>query len=167
MEPFLGSIIWRFFRWLPPVVLRRIFNVAWMRKNIDIDIRPRYSGVDIYLPENPDISVWLVLRNRTHFNVTIDRIILKFYYGVQIADLYYFKREKLKPGEEKEIFIRGNIEYFQFQSFVKQYRNKASDIRLEVLAENESRFHNFNIEKTLDGIRPDITNANLLLESNT
>ena len=112
MESILRSVIWRFLRWLPSFVLRKIFSSGWLEKNIYIDIRPRHSSVELYLSNNPMVRVYLEVRNNTHFNIEIDRLIAKFIYGIEMATLNHFKRERLKPGEERSLYITGNIDYY-------------------------------------------------------
>jgi len=79
-----------------------------------------------------------------------------------MATLSHFKRERLKPGEGRSIYITGNIDYNQYQSLPFQHEHNSSHVRLEILAECNSRLHNFCIEKSLEGIKPEIANAHLL-----
>jgi len=162
MESILRSVIWRFLRWLPSFILRRIFSSKWLEKNIYIDIRPRHSSVELYLSNNPIVRVYLEVRNNTHFNIEIDRLIAKFIYGIEMATLNHFKRERLKPGEERSIYITGNIDYNQYKSLPFQHEHNSSNVKLEILTECNSRLHNFRIEKTLEGIKPEIVNEYLL-----
>lgn len=162
MESILRSVIWRFLRWLPSFVLRKIFSSRWLEKNIYIDIRPRHRSVELLHPDNPRVNVYLDVRNNTHFNIEIDRLITKFIYGIEMATLSHFKRERLKPGEERSIYITGNINYNQYKSLPFQHEHNSSHVRLEILAECNSRLHNFCIEKTLEGIKPEIANEHLL-----
>ena len=92
------------------------------------------------------------MKNNSHFNIEVDRLVLKFIYGIEMAKPSHFKRERLNPGETRTIHITGNIEHSQYQSLAYQHHNNYSHCRLEVLAECNSRLHNITIEKTLEGI---------------
>lgn len=162
MESILRSAIWRFFTWLPSFVLGKIFSSGWLEENIYIDIRPRHSSVKLMISDNPTVNIYLDVRNNTHFNIEIDRLITKFIYGIEMATLSHFRRERLKPGEERSIYITGNIGHNQYQSLPFQHEHNSSIVRLEILAECNSRLHNFCIEKTLEGIKPEIANEHLL-----
>ena len=81
-----------------------------------------------------------------------------------MATLSHFKRERLKPGEERFIYITGNIGYHQYKSLPFQHEHNPNHVKLEILAECNSKLHNFCIEKTLEGIKPEITNEHLLKE---
>ncbi|TMO46160.1 hypothetical protein CWC24_10650 [Pseudoalteromonas ruthenica] len=166
MESILGSVIWRFFKWLPPFILRRIFSAEWMMKNIYIDIRPRHTSVEICQPDNPRVSIYLDIRNNTHFNVEIDRILLSFTYGTELANPQHFKREYLKPGESRTIYFTGNIDHSRFQGLAFQYQNNFRHCNLGILAECNTRLHKLCIERTLEGIKPEILNAHLLEAAN-
>lgn len=166
METILGSVIWRFFKWLPPFILKRIFSPEWMMKNIYIDIRPRHTSVQIYQPDNPRVNIYLDIRNNTHFNIEIDRLLLKFTYGTEIANPQHFKREYLKPGESRTLYLTDNIDYTRFQGLAFQHQHNSSHCRLEVLAECNTRLHKFCIQRALEGIKPEISNAHLLDAAN-
>lgn len=166
MESILGSVGWRFLKWLPPFILRRIFSPEWMKKNMYMDIRPRYKSVEIWQPDNPRVNIYLDIRNNTHFNVEFDRILLGFTYGTEIAHLQHFKRECLNPGESRTLYFKGNIDHNRLQSLAYQYQHNSSHCMIEVLAECNTRLHNFCIEKNLEGIKPEIANAHLLEKVN-
>ena len=162
MESILGSVIWRFFKWLPAFILKRIFSSEWMKKNIYIDIRPRHTSVEIWHPDNPRVNIYLDVRNNTHFNIEIDRMLIKFIYGTEMATPNHFKREHLKPGEERSIYVTGNIGYHQYKSLPFQYENNSNHCRLEILAEINTRLHNFSVARSLEGIKPEIHNPQIL-----
>jgi len=162
MESILGNVAWRFFKWLPPFILRRIFSPVWLKNNIYIDIHPRHKSVEIWQPDNPRVNINIDIKNNTHFNVEIDRILLSFTYGTELANPQYFKRENLKPGEGRTLYLKGNIDHARLQSLDFQYQNNSSQCRVEILAECNTRLHKFCVEKSLEGIKPEIANAHLL-----
>jgi len=153
-------------RWLPSFILRRLFSKEWLAKHIYIDIRPRHTSVEIVQPDSPFVRIYLDVKNNTHFQIVIDRLVVKFIYGTEMATLYHFKREAYAPGEERWLYLQANIEHNQFKLLPFQYQHNSRNCRLEILAEINSRFHNFSIERTLEGIRPEIMNSHLLTTVN-
>lgn len=147
-------------------MLRSIFSAEWMMKNIYIDVRPRHTSVEIYQPDNPRVSIYLDIRNNTHFNIEIDRILLSFTYGVEMANPQHFKREYLKPGESRTIYFTGNIDYSRFQGLAFQHQNNSRHCSLGILAECNTRLHKLCIERTLEGIKPEVVNAHFLEAAN-
>lgn len=166
MESILSSVFWRFFKWLPPFILRKVFSPEWMKKSIYIDIRPRNTSVEIWQPDNPRVKIYLDIRNNTHFNIEIDRILLDFTYGVEMANPQHFKREYLKPGESRTLYFTGNIDHNRFQNLAFHYQHNSSHCKIDILAECNTRLHNFCIERSLEGIRPEIANTHLFDASN-
>lgn len=162
MESILGSVAWRFFKWLPSFILRRIFSPEWIMNNIYIDIRPRHNAVKICQPDNPRVTIYLDVKNNTHFNIEVDRILLGFTYGTEIANPQHFKREYLKPGESRTLFLTGNIDHTRFQGLAFQHKHNSSHCSLEVLAECNTRLHKLCVQRNLEGIKPEIVNAHLL-----
>lgn len=162
MESISGNVAWRFFKWLPSFILRRIFSPVWFKNNIYMDVHPRHKSVEIWQPDNPRVNIILDIRNNTHFNVEVDRILLGFTYGTELANPQHFKREHLKPGEGRTLYFKGNIDHARFKSLDFQYQNNSSHCRIEVLAECNTRLHKFCVERNLEGIKPEIANAHLL-----
>jgi hypothetical protein len=162
MEPVLSSFIWKAFNWLPGFILRLIFNESWLKKNIYIDIKPRGSSVEIIQPDNPRVRIYFEIRNNTHFNIVLDRLIIKFIYGIEMASPTHFKRELIKPGKQLNLIIYGDIETSRFKSLAFHYQNNSSHCEIELHAEFNSKIMNFSIERRLDDIKPDIMNAHLL-----
>lgn len=162
MESILGNVVWRFLRWLPSILLRCIFSPAWLSSHMYIDVRPRHSSVEVVHPDSPSVTVWLDVRNNTHFNVEIDRILLKLSYGSELASPNHLRRERLRPGESRSVCITGPIGYFQYKLLPFHHRNNSQNCRLEVVAECNTKLHSFCVNRSLDGIKPEIVNAHLL-----
>jgi hypothetical protein len=162
MEGMLGNALWEVFRWLPGFVFRRFFTVEWLQENVEIDIRPRHSAVSVCQPCNPSVTVYLVVRNNTHFDIEVDRIALKFFYGSEMADILHLRREELQPRETREIYMTASIEQSRADTLPFQYQHNSSYCRLQVLAECTSKLHNFKIETSLEGIRPEFLNEDML-----
>lgn len=162
MESILNSFAWKAFNWLPSFLLRKIFNEEWFKKNIYIDIKPRHSSVEILQPENPRVTIQLEIRNQTHFPIELDRLLVKFIYGIEIAKPNHFKRELIKSGETKNLYLYGNIEANQFGSLAFQHKNNSNHCYIEVWGEFNSKIHCFSTERKLDGIKPEIANVHTL-----
>ncbi len=164
MDGLLSSAIWEVLRGLPGFVFRRFFSLEWLQNHIEIDIRPRHSSVSIIHPQDTSVRVWLVVRNQTHFDIEIDRIVLKFFYGIEMADLVHLRRESFQPREVREIYLTAPIEQSRADKLPFQYQNNSSHCNLQVLAECNSKLHKFRIETKLDGIKPDFLNEKLLMK---
>lgn len=166
MESILSSFIWKAFNWLPGILLRRLFNEHWLKSKIYMDIKPRGIPVEIIQPDNPRVRIQLEIRNDSHFDIVMDRLMIKFMYGIEMAHLTHFKRELIKSGGTLNLSIQGNIDANQFKSLAYYYKEKSRYCALDILSEFNSKIRNFNIERTLDGITPTIMNAQLLDQQN-
>lgn len=160
----LNNALWEVFRWLPGLLLRRFFSANWLAAHFEIDIRPRNSPVEIvYQPKSENsVRIYLSVRNETHFEVEVDRITLKFFYGAEMTDLTHLRRELLAPREKREIYLTAPIETTRAATLPFQYKHNSSHCELHVLAECNSKLHKFRIETRLEGIRPAITNEDQL-----
>lgn len=162
MESILNSFAWKAFKWLPSFLLRRIFSEVWFKNNIYIDIKPRNSSVEIHQPENPKVTIQMEIRNQTHFPIELDRLLVTFSYGIEVAKPNHFKRELIKAGETKSIYLSGNIDANQFNSLAFQHKNNARHCNIEVWGEFNSKIRCFSVERKLDGIKPEIANVHML-----
>lgn len=165
MEAIINSAIWRFLGWLPSFILGWIFSPKWLDSKVNIDIRPRHQSVEICQPENPEVVICLEIRNGSHFNLLLDRIVCKFIFGIEICQPIHLKRINIKPGESADVYLTQNIPSAQFSKLPFHYKNNIDRARLELFAEFESKFHKFTSERNLDGIKPKIMNEHLLQDS--
>lgn len=166
MESVLSSVAWRFLSWLPGLLLRRFFSKDWLASHIAIDIRPRHNPVEISQPDSPCVRIYLQVRNNTHFEVVIDRLVLKFVYGGELANVIHLKREIFKPNEDREVFLKGQIDESRIKSLSFHHNNNPDHCGLEILAECDSKISKFTIEKYLEGIKPKVQNEHLLTSAN-
>lgn len=134
-----------------------------MARNVYVDVASRNSPVEIWQPHDPRVNIRLEIRNGTHFNIEIDRIIMKFFYGAEMANPLHLKKERLKPGEERYISLTGPISHARLQTLKFNHENNSHHCSVHIIAECKSRFREFRIEKDLDGISPKVANVNLLM----
>lgn len=163
MEAIINSTIWRFLGWLPSFILGRIFSPNWLDSKVNIDIRPRHQSVEICQPDDPRVVIWLEVRNGSHFNLLLDRIVCKFIFGAEMCQPLHLERVNIKPGESADVYLTQFISSAQFGKLPFHYKNN-KHARLELFAEFESKFHKFTSKRNLDGIKPEIMNLHLLEE---
>jgi len=146
--------------------LRRFFSKSWLASHIAIDIRPRHNPVEISQPDSPSVRIYLQVRNNTHFEVVVDRLVLNFVYGGELANAFHLKRETFKPNEEREVFINAQIDETRIKSLSFHHNHNPDHCSLEILAECDSKIHKFTIERILEGIKPKVKNGHLLTSAN-
>jgi len=138
-----------------------------MVRNVYVDIASRNAPVEIWQPDDPRVNIRLEIRNGTHFEIEIDRIIMKFFYGAEMANPLHLMKERIKPGEERYICLAGPISYARLRTLKFNHENNSHHCSVHIVAECKSRFREFRIEKDLDGISPKVANVNLLMASNS
>lgn len=151
------GIIWRAMSWLPGFILRWFFSKQWLADHTRLDVRPRHDPVTIYGGELPQALMWIVLSNRGHFPIELDRLTVEFTFGAVIVRFYHLNRVELKPNAEVELFIRGTLTSDQIAHISKN--KERPQVALQLQAEFNSKVHNFNVNTgQLTGIKPEFIN---------
>lgn len=65
--------IWKLLKWLPKIVLRRIFTKRRLADLVYIDVKPRGESVRVNINETPSYDIWFQIINLTPFEIELDR----------------------------------------------------------------------------------------------
>lgn len=159
MESILTSWLWKLVAWLPGVLLGLVFTPSRLSKLVEIDLRPRHDPVRLNFGEIPYATISLQVTNRSPFTLELDRLHLKFQYGMGLANLYYLERTKIRSGMTADIFVQNELS----EAFaISGSRQPVGNVHctLEAKAEFNSRITSFGVRTgQLQGIRPEVANA--------
>jgi hypothetical protein len=157
MEPittFAGPL-WRLFSWMPGFFFRRFFSKHWLATHTVVDVRARHDPVTIRGGELPELQAWLLVTNRGHFPIELDRLAVELTFGAAIMRSHYLQRTEINAGDSSEIFIRSTITAEQVTHISKN--RERPFITLQVLAEFSCKVHNFSTNTgQLSGIKPEL-----------
>jgi hypothetical protein len=157
MEPIstFASPLWRLVSWLPGFFFRRLFSPRWLATHTAVDVRPRHEPVTIHAGELPELHVWLVITNRGHFPIDLDRLALELTFGAAIMRSSYLQRTTINTNGSAEIFVRSTISSAQVAHIAKN--RERPHIALQVQAEFNCKVHNFSVNTgQLSGIKPEL-----------
>lgn len=164
MEGLSITSIWKFLTWLPRCILKLIFTKSKLADLILIDVRPRYDYATLNLGEVASVDVWLQLINLSPFEVELDRANFKFLCGGVTIKSYFLKKEKIGPGQIKELYVSENITNGQANQIAKTLNNHQSSIEMD--AEFNCILHSFaKSTGNLSGLRPRFINQERRIES--
>lgn len=157
MEILPISILWRLLSWLPGFILRWFFSKNWMIAHTHIDIRPRHDPVSIYGGELPQIQLWIVIGNRGHFPIEMDRLSAELTFGAAVAQFFKLDRIQVEANTEVEVLVRGVLTSAQITHIAKSTQRPQAALQLK--AEFNSKVHNFPVDTgRLEGIKPALLN---------
>jgi LEA14-like dessication related protein len=157
MEPIsaFASPLWRLVSWMPGFFFRRFFSQHWLATHTAVDLRPRHEPVSIRAGELPELHVWLVITNRGHFSIELDRLAIELTFGAAIMRSSYLQRTSINANGSTEVFVRSTISSAQVAHIAKNLERP--HISLQVQAEFNCKVHNFSINtEQLSGIKPEI-----------
>lgn len=99
---------------LPQFILRKIFKVEQLKKDIEIDLR---SGTAIRLNFNseiPNLSIWLRITNKTATPITIDRILFDVWFGQPLVTGHNLSKFVVNPKQtKKDVCLRSELSMVQ------------------------------------------------------
>lgn len=157
METVPLGLIWRLMSWLPGFVLRWFFSKQWLGAHSHIDLRPRHDPVLIQAGELPEVQIWLLISNRGHFPVELDRLTVDFGIAGAVTRLYVIKRQALVANAELEVLVRGALSDAHVAHLKRNLARP--NITVQVQAEFNSKIHNFSTDTgQLNGIKPELIN---------
>ena len=102
--------VWRWLKWLPNFILKRIFNKQRMSDLVYIDIRPRYESFRIQLSEVSSYEVYFQIINMTPYEIELDRADIQFNFSGYVVSNKHIKRQTFKPGEIGLLIVQDNID---------------------------------------------------------
>ncbi len=102
--------IWKWFKWLPNYLLRRIFSKKRLSELIYIDIKPRGDSVRVNLNETSSYEVWLQFINMSPFDVELDRAEFDFNFGGTGVKNKHLRKSVIKSGQIFDLRISDGIE---------------------------------------------------------
>lgn len=155
----LGSLIelWKWFRWLPKFVLRKVFSADRMAGLVLVDVRPRHRSISVNLSAGGSFKVWFRLINMSPFEIEVDRaeIILQIN-GAKLKALR-LQRQKFSAGEVAEFFMEGDVSSVDCDHITEHTDIDNASIELHI--DFNCTLHSFkNGEARLEGVNVQYTN---------
>lgn len=158
METIPIGVLWRLLSWLPGFVLRWFFSKNWLSAHTRIDIRPRHDPVSVYGGELPHVQLWIVIANRGHFPIEMDRLTAELTFGALIAQFFKLDKIQIAADGELEVLVQGALTGEQIAHIAKI--KERPQIALQIRAEFNSKVHNFAVDTgRLEGVKPALINV--------
>lgn len=159
MELLSITEIWKYFKWLPKFILRRLFTKKRLADLVIIDVMPRHQSVRVNLGEVALFDLRFQVINMTPFQIELDRAEIEFNCAGTRLKSQYIKKVEYQPGAIASLYIEGDIEPGKANQIAKQLNNNRSSISLH--CEFNCPLHNFQkVQYNLEGVTPEFINAN-------
>jgi hypothetical protein len=158
----IGSV-WRFLKWTPGVVLRKVFPKERLSALQYVDLIPRGDSFTVNLGECASFEAWLNIINLSPFMVEFDRAEFTFWFGGISLKTTRSKKEMIQPGQTlrfpiSEVIPDGMANQIKRNCHANDGNQKAS---ISGFIEFNCQLHSFcrNVHDLSD-IRPRIVNLN-------
>lgn len=150
--------IWKYLKWLPGFVLRRIFNKERLSDLILIDVQARHEAVRANLGDIASYSIYFQVINMSPFDVELDRAEMEFLCAGTPVSKQYIKKAVFKSGEVGSLYIEGEIEAPKARQMARHHKINHSSVSLH--CEFNCSLHSFKkICKNLEGVNVHFVNA--------
>lgn len=150
--------IWKYLKWLPGFVLRKIFSKERMADLVLIDVKARHEAVRVNLGDIASCSIYFQVINMSPFDVELDRSEMDFLCAGTSVSKQYIKKTLFKSGEVGTLYITGEIEAPKANQMARLYKSNGSSISLH--CEFNCKLHAFTkVCSNLDGVNVHFVNA--------
>ena len=139
--------VWKYFRWLPNFILKRIFSKERLSGLVYIDVKPRGESVRVTLGETSSFDIWFQIINMTPFVIELDRAEFEIRFsGIQVKNKH-LRKSTIKSGEIYGLYISDNLDGDQAKAInrMAQSGNRSS---INLYAVFNSSLHQFEKQQT-------------------
>lgn len=157
--------IWKWFKWLPQFILRKVFNKKRLSDLVYIDIRPRNEPFRIQLSNVSSYDVYFQIINMSPFEIELDRAEIKFNLAGVSVNHQHIKKFKLKSGYIGDLLVSGNIDFSSANIIANL--SASNGCQLSMYAVFKCNLHEFEKDNIyLSGINPTYVGSLLLAQEN-
>jgi len=143
--------IWKYLKWIPGFILRKIFSKKRLSDLVLIDVRPRNQAVTVNLGDIASCAIYFQVINMSPFDVELDRAEMDFLCAGTQVSKQYIKKTIFKSGEVGLLFITSEIATPKAKQISHHYKDNRSSIHLH--CEFNCNLHNFTkVCNNLEGI---------------
>lgn len=150
--------IWKYFKWLPGFILRRLFTKERLADLVIIDVQPRHQSVRTNLGEIASYDIYFQVINMTPFQIELDRAEIEFYCAGTRLKAQHIKKMTYHPGEISNLHIEGDITSEKANQIAKLYDKNSSSINIH--CEFNCKLHDFTkSQHSLEGVNTEFINV--------
>lgn len=155
--------IWKYFKWVPSFILKRLFTKQRLADLVFIDVMPRYQSVQVNLGDVASYDIYLQVINMSPFSIELDRAEIVFSCAGTQLKSQYIKKEEYASGRIGALYISGDIESAKADQIVRHYDRNDSYLDLHI--EFNCKLHNFQKTRhNLNGVNTKFINASWRVE---
>jgi hypothetical protein len=150
--------IWKYLKWLPKFILRKLFTKERLADLVLIDVQARHEAVRANLGDIASYDIYFQVINMSPFDIELDRAEIDFRCAGTTVTKQYIKKTTFKAGQVGSLYVSGEIETPKAIQMAKNYDNNRSALSLH--CEFNCSLHNFTkVCNNLEGVNVHFVNA--------
>ena len=163
MELLSITEIWKYLKWLPGFILRRMFTKQRLADLVIIDVRPRHQSVRANLGDVASYDIYFQIINMSPFPIELDRAEIEYYCAGTQLKAQHIKKVSYAPGEIATLYISDEINEAKANQIARHFNKNDSRINLHL--EFNCKLHDFTIsQRSLEGVNTEFINSNWRVE---
>ncbi len=150
--------IWKYFRWLPKFILRRVFSKQRLADLVYIDLQARHTSAEVNLGEIAEQRLYFRVINMSPFDVELDRAEIDFNCAGVSIKTKHIKTQRFKAGEIGSLYISEEISSAKANQIARLYESNGS--RIAIHAEFKCALQDFHkVLYNLEGVNVRFVNV--------
>jgi len=135
--------------YLVPFVLAWFYPPEKIAVDIKFRVRGDGDGVTYEGGELPKVSIWIRASNLSPFNIEVDRLVVRLYFGACYGEWSDVRRRKLSASKEGEWLVEAALTERQL-AYIQRNLPSKPQTRLAITAFINSSLHDFETTVSAD-----------------
>lgn len=153
------SQAWKYLRWLPRFLLKKMFTKQKLAGMVYFDVQPRYTSARVDLGESASAAIYFQLINMSPFDIELDRADIEFLCAGVKLNIKHIIKLSLLSGEKKVLHVCTDISDAKRKQIAEFSKESSSSICIS--SEFNCVLHNFSQHHhSLEGVNVEFSNAN-------
>lgn len=153
--------VWKYLRWLPNVILKRVFNKKRMSDLLLVDVAPRNDPATVNLGEIAYFELRLQVINMSPFEIEIDRLELDFLCAGVALTCQHIKKQSFKSGQISSLYLKSDISEGKATNIARHVQSKGCNHSISIHIEACSTINKFTKKSNnLEGVMVRFINEN-------
>lgn len=127
---------------IAPFVLAWFYGPEKIAANIKLRVRGEGDGVTYHGGELPSVRIWILASNLSPFNIEVDRLVFRLYFGAEYGQWSDVRRRKVGAGKEEEWLLEATLTEPQL-AYIQRNMASKPETRIAITAYIDSSLHRF------------------------
>ena len=151
--------IWKWFKWLPKFLLKKVFSKERLSELLFIDVKARHRSVSVNLMDKSTFNIYFQVINMSPFEIELDRADIEFNINGARLKTHFMRKTSFKAGEVANWYVEGDITSPDADHIVKHFNENDDRASITLHCDFNCILHSFKKSHfNLDGVNINYSN---------